>query len=263
MLSDPYVVVHKAAVRALRQIRLPEEFQEQVASALLRLVVVYRGNQDQEFFLMCLEAYASEERDGEHYDAQIGRIVMALLKEVKPDLLVTQNSQWLVKSLCQVKGYAELVLGLFEHCNSEYEVDHVLDMVREIPRGTAGRHVATIKKTAASCSAEPLVIGTLLEVLSRDGEWSAASEVIQLQLDAVPDTTRMRVRQLVVKQQLFRTDFERLIAQGKVEEALAVGKSWDAASVEIDQIRKENEKTDSFRSVLPSSLGSGGAVGGL
>ncbi|ABR91931.1 Hypothetical protein mma_1004 [Janthinobacterium sp. Marseille] len=247
MLSDPYVIVHKSAVRALRQVRLPDEFHEQVSLALGRLVIVYRGDKDQEFLLTCMDAYTSAERDNDQFKTEAGKVFIAILHKVKPDLLVRQGHRWLLNRLVEVEGYAELVLGLFEHCDSDYEMERVLDLVRGIPINTVGQHISSIKKTVAGDPLDPMVIGTFLEVLTRDGEWDAALYIAQSQLNAIPDNIRMRVRWLLAIQQHCQTEFELLIDQGKIEEALSIGKSWDAALAEINEIHKQNEKTDPFR----------------
>lgn len=246
MLFDPYVIVHKSAVRALRQLNLPEELRAHALAALSHLIAVYRGEQDQEFMLMCMEVYASGKGSDEQFKAKLGRVFIAILGEMKPTLLVMQNHQWLLRYLSEVDGYAELVLGLFEHCDSDCEIEHVLDLVHDIPDGTTGQHIAAVRKAVANDPSDAIVIGTFLEVLTRDGEWAPALAVAQAQLDAVPAATRMRVRWLLAQQQRCQAEFEFLIAQGKVEEALSIAKVWDAASAEINQIREQNEKTNPF-----------------
>lgn len=253
MLFDPYVVVHKSAVRALRRVSLPKEFKSSASVALQQLILAYRGENDQEFLLTCMEAYTSGKNDNEQFKIQLGKVFIAILGEVEPELLMARDHQWLLRRLSDVEGYAELVLGLFEQSHSEYETEHVLELVREIPTGTTGQHAAAIKRAAESSPSDPMLIGTFLEVLTRDSEWVVALEVAQLQLDAVPDTTRMRVLQLMALQQRCRAEFELLISQGDVDAALAIGKTWDTASEEINQIREQNEKTDPFRSILRTS----------
>lgn len=249
MLTDRFVIVHKSAVHALRRVRLPEAAQSQASAALANLILIYRGDEDQEFLLTCMEAYASETREDGRLKPGIGRFFYALLRDVKPDLLLRSNHQWLLRLLSEVEGYADLVLALFEHWETEYERERAMDLVRDIPDGTTGRHIEAIKKAVAKHPSDALVIGTFLELLTRDGEWDAALHLAQAQLDAIPTTTRMRVRWLAALQQRCRTEFEVLVSQGKLEEALAIGDTWDAASVEIDQIHEQHEKSNPFRSI--------------
>lgn len=253
MLFDPYVVVHKAAVRALERVSLPEKFKSTASVALHRLILVYRGEKDQEFLLTCMDAYSSGRSDNEQFKTQLARVFIAILGEVEPELLVTRDHRWLLRRLSDVEGYAELIFGLLRQCHSEYETEHILELVREIPVGTTGRNVTAIRHVAEREPSDQLLVGTLLEVLTRDGEWEVALEVAQLHLDAVPDITRMRMLRLLALQLRCRAEFELLISQGEVDAALAIGKTWDTASEEINKIREQNEKTDPFRSILRAS----------
>ncbi|PXX44276.1 hypothetical protein [Undibacterium pigrum] len=119
MLFDPYVIVHKSAARALQYVSLPEHARSQALNALDNLIVVYRRDQDEEFLLTCIDVYASLKSKDKQFKNSSGKILVAILKEIKPELLLTHSHSWLLKSFSEVEGYAELVFGLFEHCDSD------------------------------------------------------------------------------------------------------------------------------------------------
>ncbi|BEU63466.1 hypothetical protein [Ralstonia pseudosolanacearum] len=107
MLSDRYVVVHKSAVHALKRVHLPEAVRTQASAALAHLILIYRGDADQTFMLTCMEAYASELCENGRLKPGVGKFFYALIREVKPDLLLRRNHQWLLRLLSEVEGYAE------------------------------------------------------------------------------------------------------------------------------------------------------------
>jgi len=239
MLYDPYVHVHKSSVRALRQINLPESLQPQVIQALSNLIKAYRGNKDQEFLLTCIDVYVSHIQNEARFKSGIGKILIGLLDEVEPELLTHDKHQWLIRKFSDIEGYAPLVLDLLNHCEHEYATDNVLELVRDIPINTIGQHIDLIKKAIANAPQSSIIIGTFLEVLSRDAEWNAALQIAKSYFDSVPNTTRMRAHWLLSLQQRYRVEFELLISQNDIEGALSIGHSWDAAELELNQILKK------------------------
>ena len=261
MLSDPYVIVHKAAVRALGRVQLPEKFRRRARAAVGHLILVYRTDKDSDFLLTCMDVYLSGNED-EALGTSSLKVLMAILSQVPKDRLLRNDHQWLLRRFSGEEGYAALVLALLAEADSEYEQERILDLVREIPQGTSGQHRQAAMQALTHWAGDPLVAGTLVETFTRDGDWGAAVEVSSAQLAAIPGTTRMRSRKLIAERHRCHAEFEYLISQGRVDEALAAGAAWHRASAEIEKIRKEHEKTDPFRSVLGASQGGSGAVGG-
>lgn len=58
-LTDPFVIVHKAAVRALEQFTLPDHLKTHVALALSNLIACYtRDRSDDDFLMQCIDLHA-------------------------------------------------------------------------------------------------------------------------------------------------------------------------------------------------------------
>lgn len=255
MLLDPYVIVHKAAVKALRRITLPKWMDPTVMAALDNWIVAYRGDKDQEFLLECIKAKTGMKREDASFATNDGRVFLALINDVKPSLLLRSGQYFFLKALAGVDGYAQFALGLFRHCQYDYETDCALDIVDDVPVGTSGNHATAF---VAAMEADPLdvtICGTFIELLTRDGCWEGALRVVRVFVDAVPDTPRERARKLHAQQLMWRVEFEHFVSQGKIEAALAVGDSWQAAEREIKEIHDRQEKSDPFRSLLRSTPG--------
>lgn len=251
MLYDPYVMVHKAAVSALRRITLPNQYDQLVAAALDNLIIAYRDNKkNQEFLVECIEARVSGKRNDAQFMASHGEIFVALLGNVRPQLLLRSGHHYFIKSLCNAKGYAQLVLGLIPCCQTDYDVEHVLDMVREIPRKSSGEYLKGISDAVDSDPLDVDICGTFVELLSRDGEWEAAAQIAQKRVAAISNTPRDRVRKLNAQQLQWRAEFEYKVSQKLLEEAISLGKAWQSAEKEITEIQELNEKSNPFRSLF-------------
>lgn len=252
MIADRYVIVHQAAVRVLTKIDIPSQFRDQVLALLWNWIHAYRGDKNEGFLLECMEAFASESGEELQLNPKLGHFFISVLRDVKPKVLIANEHKWLLRRLAKVDGYAVLVTGLFKHCEYDYELERVLELVREIPEGT-GHHFPLLRQVVANDPLNGAVVSTFLEVFTRDGDWAEGYEVTKMHFDAVPNTTRMRSRWLIALQQRCRAEFEFLISQGNVEQALAVGRAWDEAAKEIIQINEKNEKSNPFRPFFRSS----------
>lgn len=263
MVLDPYVIVHKAAVSALGHVRLPARLQRDTYHALINLVAYYRDNEDQEFLLECMEALRRCKQDDPDFATRDGRVLVALLDCIKPELLLGSGHVYFVRSLGEIEGFGALALKLLAASRSEYEVDHALDLVDAIPSGTLGTHRTAILAAVAAHPTEGYACSRLVELLTRDGQWEAALEIARLRVEAISGTSRDRLLKLFALQLQLRVQFEVHLAHGQVEDALATGRAWQDAGREIAEIRARHEKSDPFRSVLRPAPGQPDAVGDL
>lgn len=263
MLLDPYVIVHKAAVTALRSISLPTAMRSSISIALQQLIVVYRQESDQEFLLKCVESKTRLQHDDPTFSTTEGRVLLAVLNGIPSKYVLRSGHHYFLRQLAGVEGYAQFVLGLLLNLQSDYELEHALDAADDIPVGTTGLHVDAILRAIRAQPLDPEVVGTFVELLTRDGVWSAASQVAQIRVEAIPDTPRERVRKLFAQQLLWRIEFEDLLARGRSEEALEVGKAWQAAEQEINDIHERQAKTDPFRFLHGSTASDSGTAGAI
>jgi hypothetical protein len=244
MLLDPYVLVHQSAVEAMSNSGLPDEYRAEARAALGNLVTVYRGEKEPEFLLKCMQTYLSSCRQDEGLRKQASKVFMALASEISTDALLRSEPERLLRQLANEDGYGELVFTLLEKAKHEYQQEKALELVNRIPAEASGPLRQTAIRAMATKPESLLIAGTLLELFSRDGEWEAAIEVSSTRMNAIPNTTFMRARKLYAMQQRCQAQFEHFLSQGKVEEALAAGQAWDAASVELDEIERKHEQAD-------------------
>lgn len=246
MLFDPYVIVHKAGVRALGQLRLPTHFYRMVAAALDNLIVAYRGGKDPEFLLECIKAKMTTYRgEGLLSEAQ-GQVLLALISELGPSVLLRSGHRYFLRQFQHLNGWAALVLGWVGQCRQDYELTHALELVADLPPGMCAPHTSVILRVVATDSTNLQLCSTFVELLTRDQAWKDATQVAALHVAAFPDTVRQRARRLQAQQLERRVRFEYLISEQQLDEGLALGRAWIQAEDELEKLLKNDEKVPFF-----------------
>lgn len=246
MLFDPYVIVHKAAVQALGQLRIPAHFHRVVAAALDNLIVAYRGRDSPEFLLECIEAKVTTYRgEGPLPEAQ-GQVLLALIAELEPSVLLRSGHRYFLRQFQHLDGWAALVLGWVGQCREDYELKHALELTTDLLPGECAPRVPAILQAVATDPTNPELCSTFVELLTRDRAWLGATQVAASHVAAFPDTVRERARRLQAQQLERRVRFEYLISEGQLEEALALGAAWMQADDELAQLLKTDEKFPLF-----------------
>ncbi|BCT93135.1 hypothetical protein LYSHEL_21580 [Lysobacter helvus] len=246
MLFDPYVIVHKAAVQALGRLRLPAHFNPLIAAALDNLIVAYRGGNDPEFLLECIEAKVTTYRGEGPLPKAQGQVLVALVSELETSVLLRSGHRYFLTQFQHLDGWAALVLGWIGHCRQDYELEHALELVADLPLGACAPHVPAILEAVATDPSNPQLCSTFVELLTRDRAWRGATQVAALHVAAFPDTVRERARRLQAQQLERRVSFEHLISEGKLDEALALGQAWMQVNEELAQLFKNDEKFPFF-----------------
>ena len=246
MLIDPYVAVHKAAVRALGPLRVPARFHRLVAAALDNLIVAYRNGNDPEFLLECIEAKVTTRRGEGPLPEVQGQVLLALVAELEPSVLLRSGHRYFLRQLQHLDGWAALVLRWVRHCREDYELEHALELVSDLPLGVCALQVPAILEAVATDPTNVQLCSTFVELLSRDRAWLGATEVVALHAASFPDTVREHARRLQVQQFERRVRFEYLISEGQLEEALALGQAWMQTDGELAQLFKNDEKFPFF-----------------
>lgn len=246
MLFDPYVVVHKAAVQALGRLQLPAHFHRLVAAALDNLIIAYRGGNDPEFLLECIEVKVTTYRGESPLPDAQGQILLALIAELEPSVLLRSGHRYFLRHFQHLDGWVALVLSLVSNCREDYELEHALELAADFPLGACASQIPAILEAVATDPTNTQLCSTFVELLSRDRAWLGATQVAALHVAAFPDTVREHARRLQAQQLERRVRFEYLISEGQLDEALALGQAWMQADHELAQLFKNDEKLPFF-----------------
>ena len=251
-LSDPYVMVHQTAVNGLDRTELPESLKPQAATAVLLLIQVYTNDKDNERFLVkCIELYLRLFATPVQKQGGLGRILVALLWRVEPDLFA-RDLFWLAQDLGSVEGFSGLVVkALSNQQVSEYQQDYVLRALNSLAVDSIRMHSAELVAIGSAPQAHRELPPALVETLTRAGAWADAAKICETVHDRIPDTVEKRFSKLYAKLHLIAAQFEASIAVGRMSELSELASSWKNTESQIKQLHAENEKRSNPFPSLP------------
>jgi len=242
LLLDRYKAVHQAAVTALHRFRLPDEYAPKAASILWQLIHCYRTEKGEDSFrLECIYAFVRLQHDQPQFAAEIAPVLVALLHEINPSELTRERNGWLLRKLAAAEGFAELIVGLLRDADTkDINAENVLEALHDIPAPSLRTHVQELLTIAKDRIDDTMTVATLMETFTAHGVWDAAEAVAQMRWKSIPDTVRMRPRKLDAQLRMLTTEFERLVSEGRIADALALGEQWG----QVTQLQNEVRRTE-------------------
>jgi hypothetical protein len=250
LLGDPYKIVHQSAVHALERVSLPKEYEPQVLLGLWHLIHAYKDEKkDESFLLQCIEVFTRMRHGDPEFAGQPGRVFVALLEKMDSANLARSSHRWTLERLANCEGFDKFVRGLVRGALSgKGDKEMPLHLLRSVPPASLSAMAGELLTIAAEYPADLAVSGSFLEVLTARGDWHVAEQVAQTHAEAIPDNIRNRTIRLHAKQRLLASRLERLVAEGNLVEARQTGRSWHEAARQLEEIRKDDESKDPFRS---------------
>jgi hypothetical protein len=257
LLTDPFVIVHRAAVRALGRFRLPENLNATVIAALSNLIVTYSQDRNSDEFLMTtIDLYAHRYLTPEHIADEIGTTLIAIMQRMPPYLVAREVRH--SGSIYLANGrYTQLLLRLMgdDQAMSLYH-EQLISQLRRISRSAVKTNLAAIVglgKRLASNRRYHHDIGFLIELLTSAGAWKEAVELSSAAYNGIDDNTRNKPIRLHTKLRVIATTFEESLSDGKLDSVGPLQADWIATLAEIE---KDNEVNRLRRDPLRGLLGS-------
>ncbi len=250
-LSDPYVIVHRAAVKALDGIELPEGLTSNAMRALWTLILVYADDRKADDFLMqCIRIFINRYASKQQLKGKVGQYLISLMHKMRP-YVVSRELGFLGRVLESNDAFALLLLHLAKNPEaSEYDEKRIFDAMSKLP-SVVGANRAAFEAAATAISGRQHL--AFIEVLTRAGAWEEAARVAEAAYAKIPDTNWHRPRRLAAKLDRIATSFERAIAAGEVKTLQGLATEWRDTCAEIEQDRAKNEER---RHPLKGLLGS-------
>lgn len=242
-LSDPYVMVHQTAANGLDRTELPESLKPQAANAVLSLIEIYaRDKENERFLVKCIELYLRQFATPMQKQGGLGRILVALLGNVKPDL-VAKDLYWLARDLGTVEGFSGLVVkALSNQRVSEYQQEDVLRALNTLAGNSIRMHIAELVAIGSAVEAHRELPPALVETLTRAGAWAEAAKICETVHNRILDTVENRFSKLYSKLHLIAAQFEASIAAGRMSELSELASTWKETEFQIKHLHAENEK---------------------
>lgn len=253
LLSDPYVIVHKSAVRALEHLDLPDAYNRAAQIALFQIILLYRDDRKSDRFLMdCIELFVHRYLKDSLQQESIYELFIALIEKVEPSVFV-RRLRFFARKLVPARGYPKLVIKALSDARAMYNgKDDVLNLLYLIPSPAILTHRRELADSAHRHADDGTVVGSFIEVFTRSGAWQEATQLARAYWSQVPDTTRERPLKLWAQLQLLAVSYEAAIAEKRMEDLKSLSRQWQETA---DLIQKDKEEHAARRDPLRGFLG--------
>lgn len=217
LLQDPYVIVHKAAVRALDRGRAADAFRQRFANLVGHLIVVYRQDRrDDAFLSKAIDVFAGLSSSDGLTDGTV-RYLLETLAEIDP------NHAWDTLRLFRRRfgtrpEFTDAIVSVLANSATyPFYLDDVAEQLEYVPETEVARVAGRIVEIASTIRARAYGEGNptlhLLTALTRADQWAHAKDVL----------TNWRDDDQLLDWPGAVVGVERMLASVEVEEAAAAG----------------------------------------
>lgn len=244
LLTDPYVIVHSAAVHALREVSLPKSFEPSVLGRLANLINSYsRSQSDDRILSECISRFLELQHPVENLPSGVRKAIVSIIDKMDaPD--AAKLLEWHARGLRGTIGLGALLLKLVGHQEtSEYSIKDLIEEMYEIPSQEISQIAGAFRGAAQSCAEKGSEIADeLIEILTAAGVWSAAVDIARDSTDRISDSTWDRPRKLRSAARQVAAEVEAAAAVSDVDGVLRLTRRWrelERESKEDDEKNKE------------------------
>lgn len=252
LLTDPYVIVHKSAVRSLRRRSFPEEKRNLIKHRLLDLIVYYSQESKQEDFVIdCIDAFvylclSPEERKG-----KIGEFLTGILLSLEGSALYTAVDR-LHYNFVDVPGFVKVALkSIRDNYTRSISIDDCMSTILKASPSELQNSVDDI--TIAFNALKPFRPENFVEALlyaaalTKAENYSTASNCFEELLADIPIEDRNERWRLEAALVAVASKLEHAIDSG--EEHIELIEKWRSL---LTNLEKENEERAKLRDFPPS-----------
>jgi hypothetical protein len=246
-LSDPYLIVHQAAIHALDRFHLPR------AQAALTACIVYYANErpTDDFLVRAIDLYARRYVGRERMNGKVGAGLVAMLKKSEP-YVAAQEIQYANNIYISAPGYADLLLNVMDDIEAMHIYhEDLIQRVAELPS-----QVVLEKRTELIALGTKwflryrLMSGVVIELLTSSGAWSDAAAFSKSLHDGVEDNTRNKQLRLHLALRMIACAYEDAVRADDASATEKLSKEFQSTLAEIEKDNAANEdRRDPLRGV--------------
>jgi hypothetical protein len=253
LLYDPYIVVHKAAVHALRRFSVPEGLKRNASFALLNIIRTYENNPDEaRFVIEAISWLANELKDKGIADKSAGRYLVSVLAKIDPETL-QHEIRWLARPLLETYGFIDVLLRIIPLIDRR-DQDDELDLLADIPHPEILRRTSELHALGVALASDRTwVTAHIIEVLAHGGALKEARQLAEDALSAVPDTVQMRARRIMLQELQIAAEFEEALADSGTTLTDAIDRKWRDLQTAKESFFKDAEERR-YRTGFPRSI---------
>jgi hypothetical protein len=257
LLTDPYVIVHSAAVDALREVALPDSYSAKVTLYLSGLISSYsRSRSNDRMLSECVDRFLEVVRPVKDLPLELRRALVSIMDAMEVRVaakVVTRHAS----KFRGTPGLGRLLAKLLGDAQTDgYSIHDLLGELREVSAQEISQSVESLRSAAKSCAARGVdVIDELTEILTAAGLWSAAVDVARDSTERLTDSTWDHPRKLRSGLRQVAAEIEAAAASSDVDRVLELTRQWRDLEREVKEDDERNKKKRSpiFGVQLPDS----------
>jgi hypothetical protein len=241
-LSDPFLIVHKAAFRALERFTLPKGFLERAKREMTQLIVYYAKERPKDGFLVeVIDLYIRRfAKDDPQADAWMALFV-EILKKAEP-YTVAKAMKYGRKLYTSAPGYPALLFQLIEDRQAmslfgKELMERFADLPPRVVLQEREALLALGKKLMAN---NRELVGVLIEAFSAAGLWDDGLELSKAAYDGIEDNVRNTPLRLHSALRMIACDFEAAVYQNDGTRIEKLSKEFHAALTAIEEDHAAN-----------------------
>jgi hypothetical protein len=246
LLSDPYVIVHSAAVEALRKVSLPVRYNARVMAALAVIVSAYQqSRENDELISACLERVL--ELQVENADSKPNNKLRQSVLSIVTGLKLRVAARFVARNGYALRGTPGLgkvlVKLLAEPDLADYDVEDLIEELAEVPDAQLlefAKDFRTVATTRAAHGRD--LTNELLEILTRCGAWTVAADITRDATAPLSDTAWDRPKKMRSEVREIAAAIEAAAAASNVDEVVRLTTRWRGVEEEIRKDDEQNKK---------------------
>lgn len=249
LLTDQYVIVHKAAVRILRRRAFPEDKRDLIKDRVLNLIDHYlRNRKDDDFLVDCIDVYGSLCLSSEEMEGGWGKILSNILLKLEDDALYKATNN-LPSKFQNAPNFVKVALKSIQNAYTRrISIDRCLSIILQASKSELSNCVQEIKNALTVLKpfsnenfAEVLVYITALH---KSGQYTEACACTEELLLSVPVEDRNKQWRLQIELILTALKVEELIhSDTQFTELL---EQWYNLLLELEKEHEERTKLSNF-----------------
>ncbi|EKO3516609.1 hypothetical protein LA983_001029 [Vibrio fluvialis] len=252
LLSDPYVIVHKSAVRSLRFRSFPEDRSNLLKKRLFDLILVYsKEDKQDEFIVDCIDVFSVQCIQSEEIKGKFGHILSTILLSLEGNALYHAIDH-LRYSFNDAPGFTKVaVKSIQDDFTRSVSIEDSASVILNSSINELQHCEEDIKQAFEALKPfrpeefwEALLYGTTLAKL---GSYESAMNCFNELIDSIPTEERNELWRLEATLVAQALNIEHAIKCGELCEELA--QSWEQL---MSDMEKENEERAKLRDFPPS-----------
>lgn len=254
LLTDPFVIVHRAAARALEHFSLPDGLKTTAAISMSNLIACYsRDRNNDEFLMHCIDLYAHRYVRRENLEGKLGDTLVGIMMRLKP-YAISREIRHCGRLFAANPNYAALLLHIMVDDEAmSYHHEDLFAQLKRVPTASIYAHRQQLVDLAKRITPRRGLyeVGLIVEMLTASGAWSEAADVSAASFNGIEDNTRNKPLRLHAKLRMIACALEHAVSRAALDEVTRARSDWDATVQELKQDHEINRiRRDPLRGLL-------------